>query len=317
MTDSEIDRRRFMTSLAVVGVVPIAGCSGDESDSPEPAEDSDSSETEPEASSDEPAANDSTEEDSPDETDTEQTEPEEPEFEFVGWDVPSEIEINQSIDIGIAVENTGDAAGDFTAPLYERTPDSDWTSVSEVNFGTISPGSEAEATLEGVEYQYINRYELRLSDFEEIATIQTISAQLDWGSEYITQDNYVIHVEVPELEQAYEYEDVTGATSQREPDNGGRWVFVDITVRNETGQASFSPARSDFVLLHGNSQAEPELLLDDPVNKGQRFESGDLQPGVERSGWIAYQIPSGVLTDDVTFVWSPTTFDGDISVNWT
>lgn len=316
MTSSESDRRRFIIGLATVSTASLAGCSENEPDPSDSGTDGDSTEPEPEAPSDDSANSESPDEGSPDETETEETDPGEPEFEFIEWDVPAEVEINQPIDITMAVENTGTASGEFIAPLYERTPDSNWTRTSEVDFGTITPDSGVEATFQDVKYQYINQYELRLGDFEDTATIQTVSAKLNWGSEFTTQDGYVIHVEVPELESAYEYEDYTGEISKIEPDNGGRWAFVDVTVRNETGQASFSPTRSDFVLLHGNSQAEPETLFNDPVNKGQRFEPGDLQPGIERSGWIAYQIPSGVLTDDITFVWSPTTFIGNITVNW-
>jgi len=46
------------------------------------------------------------------------------------------------------------------------------------------------------------------------------------------------------------------------------------------------------------------------------FEPGELQPGIERSGWIAYQIPSNISVSDLTLAWSKTTLNGEIVVNW-
>ena len=88
-------------------------------------------------------------------------------------------------------------------------------------------------------------------------------------------------------------------------------------VKNETGQAASSPLALDMALIYGNSQSDGDtVLIDEPTNKGEPFDGGELQPGIERSGWIAYQVPSDISTDDLTMAWSDTTFDGEIAVNW-
>lgn len=290
-----VTRRKFITGIVTAGSISVAGCSSDEGDP--------TGSTESEESSDE--------------TSSGETSSGEAQFEFVEWNVSSEVEINQGVEIGVTVENTGEAAGDYSAPLYERTPDSDWTNMTEIDFGTIQPGNDVEMVFEDVVYNYINRYELRLGDFQQTTVLQTVSAQIDWGTEYTTPSGYIIRVDEPELQGSYEYEDYTGAASQKEPDSGGQWAFVNVYVKNETGQAASSPLAFDMSLIYGNSQADGDtVLVDDPANKGEPFDGGELQPGIERSGWIAYQVPSDISTDDLTMAWSTTTFDGEIAVNW-
>lgn len=189
--------------------------------------------------------------------------------------------------------------------------------MGEAEFGTIQPGEAAEVTGDEFVYRYINRYEYRLGDFQQTTILQTVSAQIDWGVEYTTPSGYVIRVDEPDLQSSYEYENYSGEVSTKEPDNGGQWAFVNAYVKNETGQANFSPLVSEISLLYGNSQADGEtILIDDPINKGEPFEGGELQPDIERSGWIAYQIPSDISSDQLTMAWSKTTFEGEIAVNW-
>lgn len=289
------NRRKFMSSVATAATITVAGCSTNEGDPSGSTEDEESSA----------------------DTSSEGTTSGEAQFSLVEWNVPSEVAINQQIDIGVVVENTGDAAEDFTAPLYEKTPDSEWTNMTEIDFGTIQPGEGVEMVFDEVVYEYINRYELRLGDFQQTTVLQTVSAQIDWGSEYTTPNGYIIRVDEPEVQDSYEYENFNENIDQKEPDNGGQWAFLNAYVKNETGQSEFSPLASEINLIYGSSQSDGEtILIDDPVNKGEPFDGGELQPGIERSGWIAYEIPSDVSVNDLTVAWSETTIDGEISVNW-
>lgn len=290
-----VHRRRFITGLATTGTIAVAGCSSDEGD---------------------PAGSTGSEEPS-DENSGEAEDSGEAQFELVEWDMPSEIEINQPISISVTVKNVGGSAGEFTAPIYERTPNSEWVRLGEGEFGTIQPGETAEIMGDEFVYRYINRYEYRLGDFQQTTILQTVSAKIGWGVEYTTPSGYVIRVDEPDLQSSYEYENYSGEVSRKEPDSGGQWAFINAYVRNETGQANFSPLAPEITLLYGNSQADGEtILIDDPINKGEPFDGGELQPGVERNGWIVYQIPSDVSIDDLTIAWSKTTFGGEIAVNW-
>jgi hypothetical protein len=299
-----VNRRKLIKGVVTASAVAISGCSGDEGDPTGSTESEESDEETDTETSDGGTA-------------SEETASEEAEFEFVEWTTPSEVELNEEIEVGMVVKNTGSQAGDYTAPLYQRTPNSDWTRVSEVDFGTIQPDEEVEMVFEDVAYSYINRYALRLGDFQKTSVIQVLSAKIDWGTEYTTPNGYIISVDEPELQDSYEYEDYNGEVSPKEPDSGGQWAFLNAYVKNETGQSKYSPLAGDINLLYGSSQADGEtILIDEPINKGEPFEGGELQPDVERSGWIAYEIPADVSTDDLTVAWSKTTIEGEISVNW-
>lgn len=290
-----VDRRKFITSVATAGTIAVAGCSSDEGDPTGSTENGESS----------------------DDSTGDESDSGEAQFEFVEWNAPSEVELNEEFEFEMVIENIGEGTGNFTAPLYQRTPDSDWSQATEVDFGTVQSGEQSEAAFVENAYSYINRYELRLGDFQQTHAIQVISAKIDWGSQYTTPSGYIIQVDEPELQASYEYENYNGEVSPKEPESGGQWAFVNVYVKNETGQAASSPFASDFDLLYANSQSDGDtVLIDDPVNKGEPFEGGELQPGVERSGWIAYEIPGDISTDDLTVAWSKTTFDGELAVNW-
>ena len=209
-----VNRRKFITGVATAGSISVAGCSGDEGD--------------PTGSTEEESSDATSNEESSDESSNEDTDSAEAQFEFVEWNVPSEVEINEEFELGMVVENIGGEAGSFTAPLYQRTPESDWSEISELNFGTIQPDEANELSFTDTSFPYINRYELRLGDFQQTTVLQTVSAQIDWRNEYITPNGYIIRVDEPELQDSYEYEDYSGAVSQKEPDDGDQWAFVNV-----------------------------------------------------------------------------------------
>lgn len=301
-----MDRRAVITTAAMLGVASISGCTGDE-------ENGEPNSSEPEAT--EEPSTESTQQPSSDEPNRETQS--EAQFELVEWITPSEAEINEGVEIGIVVKNTGGQPGEYTAPFYERTPDSDWTRVAEVDFETIQPSEEIEYMFQEVTYSFVNRHEFRLGDFQQTSAIQIVSAKLDWSTEYTTPDGYQIEVEQPDIEESYEYEDFSGQISERTPDSGNVWAFVNVWVKNETGTTTYSPTTSDFSLRFGDTQVDSSIAVtEDIISRGQRYESGNLQPGVERSGWILYEVPDGVFGEDISIGYSQTTLDGDIIVNW-
>jgi len=240
------------------------------------------------------------------------------EFELAEYGVPETAEIDEEFIVEITIRNTGGQVGDFEAPLYIRTPETEWQEAGTWSWTAVGSGHIKTAkSASSWSLSYINRYEIRLSTFEETAIIQTVSATVAWGGEYETPAGYRIRAEEPILESNYEYENYHGETATAAPDDGNQWAFVTIWVKNETGQANYSPLPTEFGLLYGTEQADGETFLaDDPINKGDPFDGGELQPGVERSGWIAFQVPDDLSVDDLTMAWSQDTYNGQISVRW-
>lgn len=294
------NRRKVLIGLGTS--VAVAGCS-------------DTSEPEPE-----PEEEEETEEESEPEPEEEESEPE-PEpalFEVVNYGFPETAEIGEEINLEVTVENTGGRMGSTSVPMYFRTPDSSWEEIGEISITNVDSGETITKELGSITPSYINRYEYRLGSSSKTAVIQTVSAKIPWGEEYKTPAGYRIRVDEPERQSTYEYEDFQGNIVEKEPDSGGQWAFINVWVKNETGSTKFSPLANEFALLYDSSQADGDTyLIDEPINKGESFDGGELQPGVERSGWIAYQIPGGSLgNDDLTVAWSQTTVSGDIAANW-
>ena len=297
-----MQRRRFTAILGTGVTTAIAGCS---SDSPESDTDNSSESTD-----------NNNQDQQSDSTNDESGRDGEASFEVVEYDLPETVSIGSTLSGTILVENVGDAAGGFNKPLYIRTPDSDWTQVEEYSVENIEPGGGARLNLETGNLQYINRYEFALGQSETTAVVQTVSANLDWGTEYTTPEGYRIRVDEPNLQSTYTYEAYGGGTEEKSPEDRGQWAFVNVYTKNETGQTAYSPLGSEFSLITGNSQFDSTFLINDPVDKGEQFEGGELQPGIERSGWVVYELPADVSVSDLTMAWSKTTIGGEISVNW-
>lgn len=303
-----MDRRQFLGAVGVGMTLGIAGCGSDDGGGGSPVDDT--------ATPSSTATSEPTETDTPTEEPTDAPEP--ASFEVVEYEIPETIEIGSEVTLSITIRNTGGQAGSYSAPLYIKTPDSNWEEGGEWRASEVPPGEPA--TLESnepLEFDYIQRYEFRLGQSSKTATVQTVSAKLGWGSEFTTPAGYRIRVDEPTLQDTYEYEDYNGDILEAEPESGGQWAFVNVWVKNETGQANYSPLASEFALFTGNSQYDGEtLLLDDPINKGEPFDGGELQPGIERSGWIAFELPENVSVSDLVMAWSQTTFEGGVGVNW-
>jgi hypothetical protein len=242
-------------------------------------------------------------------------------FEIVAYNTPKTLEIGERGEIEITVHNAGERKADFRAPLYVRTPGREWEELGYwTASGVLSGFNETLQSPSGgitkpIQFDHIQRVQYRLGELSKSPVIQITPANLSWGEQYTTPEGYIIAINQPTLQDTYDYEGFGGMMRQAEPDDGNQWVFVNVYVKNETGQVEYSP--SDFALIYGNSQADSEIILSfDPINQGDQFEPGELQPGIERSGWIAYQIPSNISVSDLTIAWSKTTFDGEIVVNW-
>lgn len=294
-----MNRRRFLTAGTVA---LIAGCTGGGQSGPE----AEGTPTPTQSPSPTP---------SPEPTPTATAAP--PSFRVVDIQAPEEVEIGKAFSIEITVENTGGQAGSFSAPIYLKNTEYDWTEGPVWDFGTIQPGESVTERSAEVSLDYIDRYTFRMGESSTTAVAQTVSAKQRWGSVYTTPRGYKIRVDEPELQSSYEYEDYQGNTAESEPDSGFQWAFVNVWVKNETGQTNFSPLATEFPILAGNSQYDGSTyLIDEPVEKGQPFEGGELQPDVEREGWIAYQVPAELGVDDLVVGWSQTYFDGEVIVHW-
>jgi len=231
---------------------------------------------------------------------------------------PSKVEIGEPFAFEITVKNTGEQPGTLRADLYSKTPDSQWERGVEWEIGPVDGGETATVASEKASIDHLTKATYRLGTSDITYTVQTVSKSLSWGQTYTSPENFTISVDNLTLQESYEYRNFADEVDDARPEAGSdQWAFIDVTVTNDSGEPGFSPVSSDFVILAGNSQYNSEsVVFDDPINKGTPFEGGELQPGVTRSGWVLYSVPLSIAPEDMTVAWSKSTFDGDISVNW-
>ena len=303
--DMSMNRRGVIEAIGVGGLTVLAGCSSNSSnEQSEQGEDNTPTQTATEVPA--PAKFDGT-------------------AGTVEYHIPQELGIGERATIKITIHNTGERSGDFSAPLYVRDPeDGEWQVLQHWEANDVPPGNSvkmetpADGITKFIQFDHIRRVQYRLGELSKSPVIQITPANLSWGEQYTTPEGYIIGINQPSLQDTYEHKKF-GYTVSAEPDDGNQWVFVNAYVKNETGQTALSPFGSDFVLIYDNSQVRQnydDSPFYDPINQGDEFEVAELQPGIERSGWIAYQIPSNISASDLTIAWSKTTFNGEIVVNW-
>jgi hypothetical protein len=288
------DRRRFLSLITAVAVTGCAGTdgSGGGGSNQETADTTVSTPTMTPIATPQPA-----------------------EINVVDYETPERAEIGADITISVSVENTGGKAANFSAPLYIKGTNTAWQEVTQVDFGAVEAGETVTAEIGQLSFDFIDQYSIRLGEASVATTLQTVSASLQWGTEYQTPNEYILRIDNPTLQGAYRYETYTGDTEAVEPDSGGQWAFVNVYIRNESGQAAYSPSTNEFAVISGNTQYDPVVIINDPVTKDEAFEGGQLQPGIERNGWIAYDIDGELDLSNIRVTWTET-FSGDISVSW-
>lgn len=243
--------------------------------------------------------------------------PEPAAFELVEYDAPESVSVNQTTQISARVRNTGEVAGVYTAEVYVRFDASERFRPEGSIEIRVPPGEEAEVAL--LEYEPIytdEALEVRLGEFESTTTVRSVSATLSFGTQYTRYDGYLVTVNNVALTKSYTTESYTGEEVEETAPDGKQWAFADVRVKNGTGGAELSPTSQDFTILSGNSQIESTFISPEPVERGDAFEGGDLQPDVVRAGWIAYEVDSQLTLNDIQVVYSGSTYEGDVSVYW-
>lgn len=305
-----MDRRKFIGMMAGASTIGIAGCS-DSSEQPTSAP------TEKTNSPTETDTPTSTPTDTPTETETATEEPDPANFEVVSYDFPETLEINKEASVSITIRNTGDKSGTFSEPIYYRVGDGDWQEgsywESEVDGGeTVTMESDGK-----ISYVLVSSVEFRLGHSDKTTTIQFVSADLNWGESFTTPDGYSLTMGKPDLVDSYRYEDYDGSIERKQPDGDGKqFAFLPVTAVNNSGQVEDSPYSGDMAIIAGNSQYDAEYLYEDPIDYGEEYESGELQPEIKRDGWVVFIIDASITMSEVEAVWSESYYQGTSSAKW-
>lgn len=301
------NRRRVLTLGALGITTAIAGCTG-------------ASETDDEASaaSDTPTPHDSTEATTETDTPSESSSDSavgQAEFEVVTVDHPDEVELNKDLQFTITVKNTGDAAGTWTETLSAKIDDGKWDRIGEISLD-VPAGTTATWTSGVVSLAYQTTVYYRLEEAATEFSVQFVAATLSYGESFTSPESIAVTVEKVELQRYYEYEDYDGSVSNKRADDGKQWAFVHCHIQNTGTESAFAPLESDINIIADSRQYDREMVVDTLVNKGEPYDGGEIEAGIVRDGWIAYQIPASLSQGDFRVSWNDDNYEGSWTARW-
>lgn len=296
-------RRRTYISLA--GVSLLAGCSSSDNDGEDDGSGGSGADTEAK----------------PEATDTAETESggaapatEDAKFELVEMDFPEEVALEEVYTPEITVRNTGDVAGTLEAPMYSRISDTDWEQTGTWTFEDVESGTErTEQGADGWHHNYLYEYGYSLGDFDTSVSVDTTPFRTTIGETYPAPNGVEVTVTELRLTARYQYQDYDGDTAAKEAPDGSQWALVTLQAKNRGDEAADLPSTFDVNLIAEKSQYE-EVYIDKDENQ---YDGGEVQPGIVREGWIAYELPDDLETENVEVVWSGLPNGGEITAIWT
>jgi predicted flap endonuclease-1-like 5' DNA nuclease len=134
-------------------------------------------------------------------------------------------------------------------------------------------------------------------------------SRLQYGETYLSSTNIEVTVNEPEVIDSYSLSSV-----EYTPDEGNIFVQIDVTAKNNADEAHQLPWTTEFNLIAGNRQYE---TISSP--RDEAYDSGSVQPGIVREGYILYEVPESTDVSDIKIVLSDEgvpSFEYDTRITW-
>lgn len=228
-------------------------------------------------------------------------------FELVSVSAPSSAEIGEKVSYSFTVKNTGGQTGTFETTISTRTGDGQW-STSEPWTRTIAPGESTTLQSQSFTYEQIISIDFRIDAFNRTFSIQFVGATLQWGETYKVFDRIPLTVKGVEFKKTYS----TSSGYVYEAPAGKEWAFVNVTATNPTNTSAYLPSPANISVLFADNQYDYWTIY----KQEGRYQAGQVQPDVTRSGWIAYQVPADLTQQKVEVVWSQNSSSGYVAAYW-
>lgn len=229
-----------------------------------------------------------------------------PAFELVHVEAPDEVSINEEFSLGVTVANVGDEDGRFVSPITVSAFGEDMGTAGVIHLD-VQAGAEATYTNDSVFFPYIADVTYRIAALDEAVDVRASAASLTYGDPWVTPDGILLTVHGVDIQASYEYE--RNGTNEEPAPEGSQWAFVWVKARNVETKRERLPATRNINVLVNDQQFDDAFVR----READEYEDGQVDPGVVRSGWIAYELPADVDLED--FVVSYT--DDDITGEWT
>lgn len=224
---------------------------------------------------------------------------------------PEQVEIGEEFSINLKITNTGTDDGTFRTAVLAKTSESAFEELQTIEVDV--PAGET-VTREGTSatFRYMTTITYKLAATETTWSINFVSANKRFGESITTPDNVTCVAKEVDLKSTYTYTNYNGEQAEEAAGDGKQWAFLTFRAENTAGKPEFIPLESDISLLAGNSQYDTKYIR----KEEGRYEGGEVQAGIVREGWLAYEIPAELSKDDLKVAYSETFVQGDFAVYW-
>ena len=298
-----VHRSEYLVTCLFAVVVVASGCT-DIPASPNSPETGDSPQQTDEAASDESSG------DSRDSSES-------AEISLTSFNVSREVEMGENFTVKASFENNGGRSGVFETTVMMREQDEESFSATESTIEGEIPAGEQKTFEKTLKASSVSSNVIGLAGTDAESSIRIVPKRIKFGEEYTTSNSIGITVESVDLEGYYRYEDIYGEESIQEPESG-QYVFVYLKTQNQGDVPKTVPSSYDFQMIANNRQYEPTgVSYNEPVDKGEPYEGGEVQPGIIRDGYFVFEVPEDVNKDEISVVWNEMISLSEKSVYWT
>lgn len=233
------------------------------------------------------------------------------EFEFVELSAAGTVELGEPHTFSWTVRNTGGQDGVVTTPISYREAGGEWQQADQVLELEVPAGETATWESQPSPYDYIGEVEYRLDRWDEVFSVKIVPKTLDWGRPHTLPNDVQLICSGVDIVDSFEWS-ASGYDYIEEAPSGKTFGLLSIRAENNAGEPALAPRNSNFYLIQGNQQYNPQIISTYP----EQYRGGEIQAGIVSRGDIVYEIDAGATQDDLEAVYSAGIYSGNITVYW-
>lgn len=213
-----------------------------------------------------------------------------------GISAPAEVEVSESFNLEVTIENTGGSAGTYSGVVTVTPENGEERTLAQIQI-EVNPNETSTATVEDISIPLISTETYRVEGTDISTEVTATPASRAIEESFRMWNNLVISVDNVDL--------------QSEDDE--QVAFADVTVENQSQQEWLTPYSDDFMLFAGGESYGPDQSRG---TDSEWYESEQLAAGTVASGYVAYTIPSDVTSDDIVIEMTQEFGQGNVVVQW-
>lgn len=202
-------------------------------------------------------------------------------LKLVSIDAPGNIELNEPYEFQLTVENSGDTAGVYQAPVtVQRKGEVEFRQEREA-LVYVEPNETQTATIRISSFDEVGRANIRLDGAENQWGIEVSRRRLPFGGTFDT-NSMAVTVDRVELAER------TGGQQDTQ------WAYLYVRVKN-TGQQNYAPPPDRFFIRYDGVRYSKALY----GNKSPEYNDVNLRTGQTEAGIVQFTIPESATVADL------------------